>query len=404
MKRDQGKIGNIGVVAVLVVVGIVTVGAIGLLFFDSKTDLRDAWMSDKSTLEKTLMLVQAEKAAMQTEIKLMQERSPKIGNTSFEEKRALENEIAMLKDKLAEIESNTFFSDTIREKAELEVQVNQFKSMMDEKEREVAELKQQNQNLVSKINVNGESEGLLKRQLEEKESVNKLLSQYLADEKQRNKDIANRLAALKTEKESISKQLDQLVSEKEYAQRKLQEIAMDLESNQKEKKLLTAKLESVQQVISERLGEIVRVKQDLDSTLQDTKTYVQNQIEEIELEPIVVRSEVKTAPVTVASAASNETRQIREEIPVQVAAVNTAKELVGKVLVVNENLNFIVIDKGANQGVAVGMKFKVMDSKGVIADTKVIEVRDNIAAADIQLLNSSQTIQEGDFVKIALGS
>ena len=403
MKRDQGKMGNIGVVAVLVIVGIVTVGTIGLLFFDSKTDLKDAWMSDKSTLEKTLMLVQAEKAAMQTEIKLMQERSPKVGNSFFEEKRALENEIAQLREKLVEIESNTFFSDTIREKAELEVQVTQFKSMMDEKEREVVQLRQENQNLVSKINVNGESEGLLKRQLEEKDSVNKLLSKYLADEKQRNKEIANRFAALKTEKETMSKQLDQLVSEKEYSQRKLQEIAMDLESNQKEKKLLTAKLESVQQVISDRLGEIVRVKQDLDSTLQDTKTYVQNQIEEIELEPIVVRSEAKTAPATVASA-PRETRQVREEIPVQVAAVNTAKELVGKVLVVNENLNFIVIDKGANQGVEVGMKFKVMDSKGVIADTKVIEVRDNIAAADIQLLNSAQTIQEGDFVKIALGS
>lgn len=421
MKRDKGKVGkvgNVGVVAVLVVVGVVTVGAIGLLIFDSKSDVSGAWLTEKAALEKNLMLMQAEKATLQAELKMIRERSSDAdlsklaaeNKVLIEEKSALKNKLAELEEKLRGVESNTFFSDTLRERAELEVKVTALNERLIEKEQLVAELEQKNQSLVSKLKNGGESESILKRQLSEKDKVNALLSKYLADEKRRSQEIENQLTAVQSEKRNLSQQLDQLVSEKRYAQNKIAEMNSVIESSEKEKRMLTAKLKSVQKVINNRLGEIVRVKQALESTLTDTKALVQNEIEEIELEPIVVRAN-KPEPKPAAVQRIYEPEIKRTPVP-NIATiekiepnepVNLAREIVGKVLVVNENLNFIVIDKGANQGVEIGMKFSVVKDNSVIADTQVIEVRDNIAAADIQAIKSSSPINEGDYVRIAFG-
>jgi len=423
MKQNKLKVGNVGVVAVLVVVGVVTVGAIGLLFFDNKTDLKNAWQAEKVSFERKLTLLQTEKVNLLAEFKMLQERArfnqkkiriqftklTKENKNLLKEKASFNKKIGELEEKLVGIESNTFFSDTIRERAELEVRVEALARVVEEKEQEVVRWQQKNRELVSEINFGGKSEIDLKGQLTEKDKVNELLSKYLANEKNRSQELNNQLMAVNSEKDSLARQLDQMVSEREYAQKKVSEIAFDLAASQKEKQVLTSKLKSVQKVISSRLGEIVRVKQALESTLEETTRFVQNEIEEIELEPIVVRS---TRPVSsrdrISVASIPVVEQSIYEEPITYVAKeqrpNVARTLAGKVLVVNENLNFIVIDKGANQGVEVGMKFAVLKGANVIADIEVIEVRDNIAAADIQTINTSRPIQEGDYVQIALGS
>lgn len=456
--QSQKWIGNQGVVAVLMVVGVVTVGAIGWSFIDKKVS-SSSWVNERIVLEKSLMLAQAEKTNLQSEFDQLKDKvQGKLESIQSnyikldaenrllnEEKLTLVKERDLLKDKVSSVEGNTFFSDMLKEKAELEVAVGELKSALSEKDKQIAQLQEKSNQLVAQLSEGGKGDLALQKQLAEKDKVNSLLSKYLANEKKESKAFKAQLEALADEKSKIARQYDQLVSEKELAQRKLAEVSSTLAESAKEKETLQAKLASVYNVVNDRLGEIVKVKKDLESTMDETKNLVQKEVDEIELEPIVVRGNAGKKETTVAKAvpaaepaqqiAAVEPQEEKEEaaadqladearvnkvisaatkkpaarmVTVAKAALpasgESTKELVGRVLVVNEKLNFIVVNLGANQGVQVGMKVAVMNKTNVIADTQVIEVRDNIAAADIQNLKLEGQIKEGDSVKIVTES
>lgn len=438
MQKEIWRIGNQGVVAVLMVVGVITVGAIGWLFIDKKVS-SSSWINEKVILEKSLMLAQAEKANLMQELSELKDRvqsrleASQLNTSKIEaenkllgeEKQALLRELDLVKDKMKFLESNTFFADLIKEKAELEVALGGIKNAVNEKEKELALLKDKNLQMLAQLEGSGRGETVLQSKIQEKEKVNQLLAQDLAKEKKEAKSLRAQFDLMNVEKDRLARQLDQLVSEKELAQRKVNEVNLTLESSLKEKEALQAKLDGVYDVINDRLGEIVRVKKALELTLDETKQLVEKQVDEIELEPIVVRGTPARGDTQLAKAAApaEETRdeeEARMMKAVQAASLNTgsapearaevkteanrAKELVGRVLVVNEKLNFIVVNLGANQGVQIGMKLAVLNNNhNVIADTQVIEVRDNIAAADIQNLATEGSIKEGDYVRIPVG-
>ena len=69
----------------------------------------------------------------------------------------------------------------------------------------------------------------------------------------------------------------------------------------------------------------------------------------------------------------------------------------GKVLAVNKDNNFIVIDMGESSGVKVGDSFQVFREGQSIAAIEAIQVRRDIAACDIRRQNAMPKI--GDMVQ-----
>lgn len=74
-----------------------------------------------------------------------------------------------------------------------------------------------------------------------------------------------------------------------------------------------------------------------------------------------------------------------------------AKVSEGKILAVNTDSNFVIIDLGVAAGVKVGDTFNVYRGQKSIASIIVIQVRDNISACDIK--KASSALKIGDNIK-----
>jgi len=77
----------------------------------------------------------------------------------------------------------------------------------------------------------------------------------------------------------------------------------------------------------------------------------------------------------------------------------TAQGLTGRVLSVNKENEFIVIDLGENSGAKVNDKFNVYRDNKYIATIEVIQMRQDISASDIRETAVGQEIKIGDIVK-----
>ena len=69
----------------------------------------------------------------------------------------------------------------------------------------------------------------------------------------------------------------------------------------------------------------------------------------------------------------------------------------GKVLAINRDSNFVIVDIGEDAGVKIGDTFRVYRDDKSVADLEVIQTRKNIAACDIKVEMSP--IKIGDSIR-----
>ena len=79
-------------------------------------------------------------------------------------------------------------------------------------------------------------------------------------------------------------------------------------------------------------------------------------------------------------------------------AVSAARSLDGKVLVVNKDYNFLVVNLGAKEGVNVGDVFSVYHNNKYAGDVKVEKVHDAMSAAGFTSADMANKVSEGDRV------
>ena len=79
------------------------------------------------------------------------------------------------------------------------------------------------------------------------------------------------------------------------------------------------------------------------------------------------------------------------------ATAKEPKKLIGKVLAVNREHNFVVIDLGEEQGIKPGQLFDVIREGKSIATVEVIQTRKSVSACDIK--EQDTNVWVGDTVK-----
>lgn len=92
--------------------------------------------------------------------------------------------------------------------------------------------------------------------------------------------------------------------------------------------------------------------------------------------------------------------------PAQVADAEPAKATLtdAMVIAIKEDLALVVVNVGRMHGVKVGMPFRVIQSNAEVGSVRVVDVRDKIAGAVIQDLNSDTVkVQVGDRLKVGAG-
>lgn len=262
--------------------------------------------------------------------------------------------------------NDAYWGQILKAKKDLEIQLANIR--VDLKSLQISNESLQRQKSVLEMDVNSlrnEKKDLL-RQFDYNQKLLDSMSQEVVREKNDKVGIQGTFKTLRAENEVLSRQLKSLSGRKMILEQKIQNL-------QEGKSTVEKRLNEMDVMLTDRTSQIDSLKNELE-TIKNGKPVasLENKRESVELPAIVVRSSPSLGEVEVLAFG-------------------------GKILAINADNNFVVIDLGASSGVKVGDSFNVYRAQKVIGSIAVIQVRDNISACDIKRTNSPLRI--GDNIK-----
>lgn len=257
-----------------------------------------------------------------------------------------------------------YWASVLKAKAALEVQIENLKGELSKNSIDIVELKQKNDNLQLELDGLKHDKEKLEKDIVFKEDLVNNLSLELAKAKNDKKFILDNVSGLDEENQELRAQLKQLVATKGALEKTIVRLTEDKNTIQK-------KLEETENIMQSKIDEIWEVKDSLNETFKPGTSPSNS---EIELSPIVVNSD-KTSAV------------MAEEHP----------GLNAKVISLNDENNFVIVDAGEAEGVSLGNTLTVYRDSKYIARLEVIQVRKDISAADIK--DQQTKIKVGDVIR-----
>ncbi len=262
-----------------------------------------------------------------------------------------------------------YWARVLKDKAALELKINELQSQLSQYEVSLEELKKVNSDLDLELSQLRNQKEEIQRQIKYSEDLANTLSIELAREKNDKRFIDQRLDKIKEENLDLRSKVKELTSTKIALEKS---IARLRESKDK----VERKLAETESVIQNRIDEVLDIKETLDRKLSEP--IEEEGTQSVELPPIVV-----SAPKAGGPAVAQESRM--------------APGFEGHVLSVNEENNFVITDLGLNSGVRIGDNLSIYRNGKYIAGLEIIQVRKDISAADIK--QKGARIQVGDNVR-----
>ena len=214
-------------------------------------------------------------------------------------------------------------------------------------------------------NARNEKKDLL-RQMDYNQKLLDSMSQDVVRERNDKLAIMDNFKSTKSSNSVLLRQVKSLTNRKILLDKKVQELAENKSSLEKQ-------LVEMEKMMAGRSSKINALKNELE-TVKNEDTEAPNK-GSVELPAIVVHPGATSA----------------EKPKVQL------QEAGGKILAVNLESNFVVIDSGSSSGVKVGDVYKVYRNEQEIGTVSVIQTRDAISACDIKKMSSAFKI--GDQIK-----
>jgi chromosome segregation ATPase len=264
-------------------------------------------------------------------------------------------------------EDETYWAKVLKEKTALGLELDDVKKQLTAKNVKIEELKKSNSDLEMELGQLKNEKEAIEREIKYGNDLADNLSLALARAENEKKFMGNRVEKLNDENVSLRGQIKNLTSTKIALEKSIVKL-------QDDKKAIGHKLDETQNVIQNRIDEIWKIKDNLDKNFKLTRSKAKN---EVELTPIVVSS----------SDAANDPEN---------AGFNPPGRQ-GNVVSVNTENNFVIVDMGQNDGLKLGDNLAVYRGAEYVAALEVIQVRKDIAAADIK--NKVTDIQVGDTVR-----
>lgn len=283
-----------------------------------------------------------------------------------------------LEKKLKEAESDKFVAGLLKEKTALEVELDRLKGSVTPKELEIERLKQENMNLGMTISGLREEKSLLHEKLEDSSKVSQMLSMDLSKEK-------GKIDADKEEFEKSkieNKVLKTRVAELEKAVDKFDGLTA-------EKDDMILKISKLEREVQYKEEEIDRLKVAMSETREprgrELRAEAYHAPSQVDLPPIVLKREDSSGNTSRITTASLE-------------RISSPSSLEGRIVTVNREHGFVVIDIGKEDGVNIGYSFNVYREDILIGLVEVIQVRDRIAAADIKEIREGLSMEVDDVI------
>jgi uncharacterized protein (DUF3084 family) len=356
--------------------------------YNEYTNLEELFKVTMDKLSTELTLATQEKAELKSKLESIEEKFNALEashaslksehETTVSERDDLKRELAsakkgkaFLEKRLKEMESDIFVANLIKQKVGLEVEVERLQNEMAPKNQEISKLKAENMNKDLGLAKLQEEKNSIEQRLKNSEQVAQILSIDLLKEKDMNKydkamseKIAMENNALKSkisEFEEIAKEYNNLLVEKESLETRLSRLENDIEYKDQE------------------INRIKIALQESAVKAQGVRAEAYQSPEEVDLPPIVTQ---KTAKLTTPTL-----EHIRDKV-----------ELKGRIVTINKEHNFVVIDLGRQDGIDIGNRFNVYRGEIFLGSIEIIQTRDKIAAADIKDIKEGMSIEINDIV------
>lgn len=414
---------------------------------DSVRSERDAL--DKKVAELNTQLEEAQKSVQQakTDLAKAQEEALKIANTPVAVTQAsgavvmrtptpvvqpsVSTEPAKAPTKVEPPENETYWAQVLREKTELEIDLRKLKNELSTQSIEIVDLEQQNVDLQISLenfqkqktqieeSLNGKYTNLNKELRYKEDMINSLSLEVAKARSDRSKFetkvddlqkdngvLRGQVQELSSTKSALEKTIVRLKDDKSKVEhmlgvkealvetkiREIWEIKQRLdkslsfvrsnldESFSSVKSNLESSFKSVE---TDLKSSIHSVQNNLDQSFVDVKTNIDSSFDgvkkystpKVELPPIVVNSNLSANAIE----------------QVETAGLN------GKVISINTQNNFLIMDVGQDKNINIGNTYSVYRGATYIGSVEIIQVRKEISAADIKEQRSP--IQVGDIVR-----
>ena len=321
---------------------------------DSLKAERDKVLAEMNDLQKKFELASKARGELVEKLKSQQSQRQETVNTQQE---------------LIPQNTDAYWGEILKAKTDLEMQLSGV--LVQLKDLQISNESLQREKNVLEIDINSlrnEKKDLL-RQLDYNQKVLDSISQEVVREKNDKLRIQESFKAIKNENALLDRQLKSLSSRRVTLDKKIQDL-------QEGKSTVEKRLSEMEMMFADKASQISSLKDELD-TIRSGKPLAAlegKSKESVELPAIVVHSSKQAG---------------RENAGVIAFS--------GKLLAVNTDNNFVVIDLGASSGLKPGDTFNVYRAGKTIGSIEVIQVRDNISACDIKGMNTPLKI--GDNIK-----
>jgi len=220
--------------------------------------------------------------------------------------------------------------------------------------------------------------------------------------------LEGQLEKMTKTKESLQKERDELAKTKEVLETQLNDITTQAKAlsdqfaqEKRAREALNTEMGQVRKDLSarnEELGKVQKEKLTLTEGLAKAKQSYQalsNELTTLRQAKEALERRVKE----MLSLQAQEAEKIIVKPSAFQPASETARSLEGKVLVVNRDFNFVVVNLGSKDGVKVGDQFSLWHEGKAVAKAQVEKIYDAMAAATLLTEELKGQVKEGDQVR-----
>lgn len=263
-----------------------------------------------------------------------------------------------------ELKEQDYWAGLVQEKAGLEIKLAELDKVVKENLVKLEEIKKEKADVEMELSSLKQNHEELQRQLQYNQKLVSNISRELVREKSDRAAVIEQIEKIRQENSTLRRQVKDLSSAKLALEKGLKNL-------ENEKDQLAGRITNTEDILQSRMRELLEIKKDIESSLGTDLSKEDKQTESVELPPIVVK----------AGGQAPQPGKPRD---------------IGKVLSVNEDKNFIIVDVGENANIKIGDVFRIFRSNQHIATVEIIQTRKDVSAADIKY--SRDKIAVGDLV------
>jgi predicted nuclease with TOPRIM domain len=320
-----------------------------------------------NSLNADLERVTSEKGDLEKRLELISKERQDLADKLKEQKRIP----ALAQAPAGPVTEDAYWAGILKAKTDLEIQLESIRSELKTAQANNEQLQRDKAGLELEVTSLTRDKQDLKRQLDYNQKLMDSIAQDLVREKNDKFQIGEVKKSIKSDNDLLRRQLRALDIRRANVEKRLSDLQDENTKLNNQLKELEANLEDKGSLIDSLNKELSAIKSGKPLPAEKGK-------ESVELPPIVVRPAVSSVPATS-------------------AGVGVGSALVGKILAINRDNNFVVIDLGTSVGIKPGDKFQVYRDDSVIANLEVIQTREKISACDIK--RETSPIKVGDGIK-----